>query len=329
MAVFRQAMICGSTVSSGRNVPHRANLSRMPHAPGVKPRPRHELVMRAVHPLVAPGVKLLARLGLEPWQVVVAHGVIGVVAAVLIAQPHLAAWVAAAVLLQVRTVLDNLDGALARATGRVTELGRYLDTGMDLIVNVCVFFALASHGPPVAALTALVVLTFLLSYDFNAERLYREAHGEPEGVRDDQAPAAQGAAETPAPAGAAAAQHATIADTRSRTESLALAAFRGLYDAVLAPQDRAVRALERRLLEAASGSPLAGIGAAERRAWWGLPSTATLVNLGLSTQHLVLGVCLALGRPFAYVWLVLAQGVYLVLVILVRLAVHRSRRVST
>lgn len=292
-------MICGPAVSAGRNVPHRANLSRMPQAQGVKPRPRHELVMRAVHPLVAPGVRLLARLGLEPWQVVVAHGLIGIVAAVLIGQAHLVAWVAAAALLQVRTVLDNLDGALARATGRVTELGRYLDTGIDLIVNVCVFLGLAAHGPPAATPLAFVVLTFLLSYDYNAERLYREAHGGPGGSR--------AVPETP-------------------SDSLALRTFRGLYRIVLAPQDRAVRALERRLLEAASGSPLAFVPVVERRAWWGLASTAALVNLGLSTQHLVLGVCLALGRPFAYVWLVLAQGVYLVVVILARFAVHRSRR---
>src|SRR5690606_26015463 len=101
-------------------------------------------------------------------------------AALLLAGDSRWGLVGAALSLQVKTVLDNVDGGLARATGRVTELGRYLDTGLDLIVNVLLFVALARHGPwPLAAL-ALVVLTVVLSYDFNAEALYREARaGEP------------------------------------------------------------------------------------------------------------------------------------------------------
>lgn len=271
----------------------------MSHADGVKPRPRHELVMRAVHPVVAPGVKVLKRLGLEPWQVVVSHGVLAALAAVLVALGSPAALIVAALLLQVRTLLDNLDGALARATGRVTELGRYLDTGVDLLGNACLFLALATHGPWWAALTGFAVLMVLLTYDFNAERLYREAHGG-----------------TPSAAPSVGSeQHASVA----------LRFFRGLYITLLAPQDRAVRALERMLLESASRRPIEDVSPEERRAWWGLASTASLVNLGLSTQNLVLGLCLLASRPFAYVWLVLAQGVYLVLVLAIRYAAHRRR----
>ncbi len=274
-------------------------LCLMSHVSGVKPRPRHELVMRAVHPLVAPGVGLLRRLGAEPWQVVVSHGVLGVAAAVLAATSAPGAWVAAAVLLQLRTVLDNLDGALARVTGRVTELGRYLDTGVDFIVSACLFVALAFHGPPLLAALAFLVLTFVLSYDFNAERLYREAHV---------------GSTAPAPA-----------LNPSASDSLALRAFRSLYTSLLAPQDRAVGALERHLLRSAAKRPLEEITEEERRSWWGIGSTAALVNLGLSTQHLALGICLVAGRPFTYVWLVLAQGVYLVVVLCVRYLLHRRR----
>lgn len=279
-------------------------LSLMSHADGVKPRPRHELVMRAVHPIVGPGVKMLSRLGLEPWQVVVSHGVLAAVAAALIALGSQPALVVAALLLQARTVLDNLDGALARATGRVTELGRYLDTGVDLLGNACLFVALATHGPWWAALSGFVVLMLLLTYDFNAERLYREAHGEAPRVHSPE-PAQVGIPASPG-----------------------LRFFRGLYAHLLAPQDQAVRTLERRLLESASGKALDDVSPAERRSWWGLASTASLVNLGLSTQNLALGVCLVLGRPFAYVWLVLAQGVYLVLVLIIRYGAHRRRRGS-
>lgn len=271
----------------------------MQGATGVKPRPRHEVVMRLVHPLVGPGVRLLARLGVAPEQVVLAHGAVGLAAAAMVAAPTPGWWLAAALLLQVKTVLDNLDGSLARATGRVSELGRYLDTGVDLIVNAALFVALAAHGPWPVALLAFAVLTVLLSYDFNAERLHREAHGE--GAPPPGAPPA------------------------SAWERAALTAARGLYRAVLAPQDAAVRALERRLLALATGRPATEATPEEARAWWGLASTAALVNLGLSTQYVLLGACLALRAPFAYAWLVLAQGAYLVGVLLWRLAAFRRR----
>ena len=52
--------------------------------------------------------------------------------------------VLAAVLFQVKTLLDNADGPLARVTGRVTLVGRYLDTLADLVVNAALFAALGS-----------------------------------------------------------------------------------------------------------------------------------------------------------------------------------------
>ncbi len=271
----------------------------MPQTHGVKPRPRHELVMRLVHPLVGPGVRLLSRLGVAPEQVVLTHGLVGLVAAALLAAPAHGAWVASAALLQVKTLLDNLDGSLARATGRVSELGRYLDTGVDLVVNAALFAALAAHGPWPVALLAFAVLTAVLSYDFNAERLHREAHGEP----------------PPGPA----------APPTAAWERAALTLSRGLYRAVLAPQDAAVRAVERRLLAFASGRPASAATPAEERLWWDVGSTAALVNLGLSTQYVLLGACLLLGSPFAYAWLVLAQGAYLAAVLGWRVASFRRR----
>jgi len=267
--------------------------------------------MRLVHPLVGPGVAVLRRLGVRPEQVVLAHGAVGLVAAALVATPRHGAWLAAAALLQLKTVLDNLDGSLARATGRVSELGRYLDTGVDLVVNVALFAALAAHGPwPVAAL-AFAVLTALLSYDFNVERLHREAHGE--------------GASAPGSSPAASPERATDASPAPAWERAALDLSKGLYRAVLAPQDAAIRALERRLLARATGRPAEAATPDAVRAWWGVGATAALVNLGLSTQYVVLGVCLALGAPFAYAWVVLAQGAYLIAVIAYRYVTFRRR----
>lgn len=270
---------------------------------GIKARPRYEIVMALVHPVAAALVKALSKTRIEPWQVVVTHSVLGAVAALLLAGESRAGLLAAAVLLQVKTVLDNADGGLARATGRVTELGRYLDTGLDLIVNVLLFIALAQHGPWPLAVAGLVVLTVVLSYDFNAEALYRSARAE----------------------GGRAAEPAPPSKLHARP-SFALRLFKGLYDAVLAPQDRAIRGLDVALFRAATGQDYAEAADGQRRAWSNLASTGALVNLGLSTQYLILGVCAAVGAPFAYVYIVVAQGVYVAAVQATRVAVARRHR---
>jgi hypothetical protein len=73
-----------------------------------------------------------------------------------------------------------------------------------------------------------------------------------------------------------------------------------VYGVVYAPQDRLVEGfIERRLARA---------GAAGRLAYHDRWTVAVIANLGLSTQLAALGLCLALGRPAAYLWLVLACG---------------------
>lgn len=239
-------------------------------------------------------VGVLARAGVRPEPVVVSHCIIGLVAAALIFTQSPAAWFVAAVLLQVKTVLDNADGALARATSKVTELGRYLDTVLDFVVNVALFVALAAHGSWALCAAALLVLTLVLSWDFNAEWLHKSAHHEP-------------------PASAAAPQAA----------GALLSVFRGAYQTLFEPQDRLVRWADRVMFRLAGGDDYSS-GSRQRVLWSDLFSTAALVNLGLSTQLLVLGVCLACGRPFLYVYLVLMQGAYLVIVQVLR--VSRFRR---
>ena len=91
-------------------------------------------------------VPVLVRTGVAPTAVVLANAVTGLVAALALARGEL---LAAALLLQLKTLLDNADGQLARVTGRVTLTGRYLDTEADLVVNAAVFAALVtSPGSP-------------------------------------------------------------------------------------------------------------------------------------------------------------------------------------
>jgi len=259
--------------------------------------------MLLVQPLADRLVARLARTPVAPWHVVALHTLVGFAAALLVSSPAPAAWLWAALLLQVKTVLDNVDGGLARATGRVTEFGRYFDTVSDLLVNAALFWALARHGPWLGTLAGFLSLTLALSGDFNAERLHRQAHSGRAGdaQADRQAPSV--------PAGA---------------WPWALTLVRGFYRAVLAPQDRALEAADRRLFRLAAGKPWAEAGPVERRRWSDVFSTGALVNLGLSTQYLALGVALWLGMPYA--WVVLAWLLVPYLLVVQALRVTRFRR---
>jgi archaetidylinositol phosphate synthase len=220
-----------------------------------------ELVLEAVfRPLSNLLVPVLRRLGVSPPAVVLANAATGLAAALVLARGEL---IAAAMLLQLKTLLDNTDGQLARATGRVTLAGRFLDTIADLVVNAAVFAALGYvTGRPLLALAAFVALTLVLAADFNATELYREAPGTP--------------TRQPPPTG-------------SRTER----GLASVYAAVFAPLDRVFRRFP-------------GRGGYDRF------TLTVLANLGLSTQLVVLGACLALEAPSAYLWFALASLVALV-----------------
>jgi archaetidylinositol phosphate synthase len=133
---------------------------------------------KAFRPLAHPLVLLCARLRVPPPLVVLAAGVAGVAAAVELGRGSL---LAAALLVQLKTLLDNADGQLARLTGRTSAFGRYLDSEVDLLVNAALFAALAwNTGRPALALAGFVAVTSVLSLNFNAERLSRAAEAEPE-----------------------------------------------------------------------------------------------------------------------------------------------------
>lgn len=254
--------------------------------------------MTLVQPLADRGVARLARAGVSPIGVVVAHGALGLVAAGLLAGQDRAQLIAAAALLQAKTLLDNIDGGLARATGRVTEAGRYLDTAVDLLVNAALFVALARHGPAVPAVLAFVTLTLLLSLDFNLEARYRALREAPPGPVPALPPGAPGGL---------------------------LTVPRALYRALLAPQDRLIARLDRALFEVAAGVPEPDAPKELRLCWSDLFSTAAIVNLGLSTQLAALGLLAVLGRPYLYVPLVFAQLGYVVLVQAARVVRMRRR----
>ena len=235
-----------------------------------------ELVVAAFFgPIAQTLARALVPLRVPPPALVLANATVGVAAALALGRET---FVLAAVLLQLKTILDNADGRLARASGRVTLLGRYLDTEADLAINVMLFAALGSiTGQYWLALAAFCALTLVLSFNFNLAKLYAVTRGEPVA-----SPAASGA----------------------RIER----ALAGIYRVFYAPQDRLIRSI--------SAARLARILRDERDqdrrhaasfAYHDPLVITILANFGLSTQLVILGICLLLGVPVLYLWLVLGS----------------------
>ena len=186
-------------------------------------------------PLAHPLVLLFARLRIPPPLVVAAAGAAGVAAAVELGRGSL---LAAALLVQLKTLLDNADGQLARLTSRTSAFGRYLDSEVDLLVNAALFAALAwTTGRPALALAGFLALTSVLSLNFNAERLSRASSVEPD------------------------------------AEGSATAVLRRVYGLVYAPQDRLAESLVARrpaLTKPSAVSLLANLGMSTQLAAFGL-----------------------------------------------------------
>jgi phosphatidylglycerophosphate synthase len=187
-------------------------------------------------PLAHPLVLLFARVRVPPPVVVAAAGAAGLAAAVELGRGSL---LAAALLIQLKTLLDNADGQLARLTGRTSAFGRYLDSEVDLFVNAALFAALGwTTGRPALAILGFLALTSVLSLNFNAARLSRAA------------------AAAEAEAGGA-----------------AIGVVRGIYGVVYAPQDRLAEAIVARrpaLVNPAAVSLLANLGMSTQLAVFGV-----------------------------------------------------------
>lgn len=228
-----------------------------------KARPGREWASeRVFRPLAQQLVGPFAQLGVNPAHLVLFHTALGLYAAHSIGRGRR---LTPALLLQVKTLLDNLDGQLARATHQTTETGRYLDTEMDLVVNAALNVALVGRwGLPLTLLQSLI-----LTVDYLWERDYRAARGE----------------------------EFRAAPAQTGDNPQVLAALKAVYSAYFVPQERLLgAAFERRLKAKAGPAPTRP----QRVAYTPQPITGIAANLGLSTQLLALGACLLLGRPRWY-----------------------------
>jgi archaetidylinositol phosphate synthase len=257
-----------------------ANDSKSVYQRSLKPRPRIEISSEYFfRPIAHFVVQILLPLKVQPTWLVVFHTCLGVLCGFLIANSQF--WIAA-ILIQIKTVLDNADGQLARASNMISEIGRYADTEGDTLVNAALFTGLGFvTGAWWLAILAFITFTLLLSFDFNWEYLYRLERDEP---------------------------FRASPDTSQENQSV-LRFLERVYAGFFKPQDLAIRSFsESRFEKIYSQYPRPDLRAIARIEYHEADSLLVLANLELSTQLLVLGLCLVLGVPILFLWFVLLCG---------------------
>ena len=130
---------------------------------------------------VTPVARLLLRAGVPATAVTVVGGLLAVVAAaVLVPTGHT---VAAAVTLGVLTVLDTLDGVLARMAGTDSPWGAFVDAATDRLVDgtILASIALYAHLHLPATERTLVVVAALVALVLDQLVPYVKARGQAEG----------------------------------------------------------------------------------------------------------------------------------------------------
>jgi CDP-diacylglycerol--glycerol-3-phosphate 3-phosphatidyltransferase len=120
-----------------------------------------------VRGLAVPIALALGRMGLTPNALTVIGLGIAVVAALAAANQ---AWVLAGFLVIFGGVFDLFDGALARATNRVSRVGAFLDSVFDRAGEACLYLGIAigflveGHERVVALSGAAMAASFMVSY---------------------------------------------------------------------------------------------------------------------------------------------------------------------
>jgi CDP-diacylglycerol--glycerol-3-phosphate 3-phosphatidyltransferase len=120
-----------------------------------------------VRDLATPVATALGRVGLTP-NALTAIGFLGTCVAALAATSQW--WLAAGVLVLVFGIFDLLDGTLARATGRASKFGAFLDSTFDRAGEAIVYVGIAvgslAAGFPLGAVLAAAAMgaSFMVSY---------------------------------------------------------------------------------------------------------------------------------------------------------------------
>ena len=238
---------------------------------------------------------LVARLlntSVQPNHLTLAFTAAGLLAAALLADDRYLP--AAAGLLLVKSGLDAADGALARARSRPSRVGRFLDSVLDFVVNVAVYFAIGAAAAwqtgqdAYWALAAFALVSGLLQVSlFN--HFYVRYRAQTGGDQTSQV-------------------QETEAGGYPWDNPTQLRWLHRLYQLIYGWQDALVTRLDRLPGNAQTLTP-------------GFMTATTA--LGLGTQLLVIAACCLVGQPVWALWLL--ATVFNVYALLLTLYRHRPR----
>ena len=258
-------------------------------------------------PLAALIVRALVPTRVSPIHITLAFTIVGGAAAGLLTSGSYAHRVGAGLLLLLKSTLDAADGSLARARGRPSRVGRYLDSICDFLVNLAVFGGLAwaeaagaqSTWPFPIAAAALLAATLEGSVFHYYYLLQRRLTGGDETSLFDESQA-----------------HPFPWDHPGLTRALqqAYLAIYGWQDSLVGWLDHVAIGTDKRNASACrSAAPSHGF------------LTATTA-LGLGSQLLLIAVCAAINRPFWAVYVFLGPGIALwAMLLLMRRRSYREK----
>ena len=129
-----------------------------------------------------PGARLFHAIGLSPNAITLLGFAVCVVSACLVASGWL---IAGGIVFLAGSVLDLMDGALARLTGRGTPFGALLDSVFDRLGEAALFVGLgvyALRGDHTEEYSAIFITALLLALIFSQGVSYLRARGEGLGV---------------------------------------------------------------------------------------------------------------------------------------------------
>ena len=140
------------------------------HEPPREPRRRRPL-KESLRGLLTPLVKLLAAKRVHPDVITATGWSLALVAGVLFGLGYIRA---AGVVMLLGGLFDALDGAVARASNRMSEFGAFLDSTLDRISEAAVFlgiiFFYATSGRPYETLFAGAAMIFSLLTSYTRAR---------------------------------------------------------------------------------------------------------------------------------------------------------------
>jgi phosphatidylglycerophosphate synthase len=205
-------------------------------------------------------------------------------------------------LINLKIVLDNLDGQYSRIKKMESELGRYLDTIMDFLGNFTLFLAIGiKYNNLILAILAFFLFTVILSYDFNLEYLYRN-------IRNEQF-------------------RPNIKDN----PNFMLNFLKGMYDFFLKPQDDFIRYIENKtfklFLNLVKKNKFNGyvndfdIENKLKEIFWSNNYLHITANMGLSTQLFILSLMSLFNLEFYFFYFIFFEFLFLILVFFIRILI--------